>query len=80
MKQIIKAVVKTTGTMEIEVPNNFNDNEIMNYILEHLEKVEWDEIEEKDVDYILVENNILEEDDNYTKEPEDNTYSGGIYE
>ena len=77
MKMIVKAIVKTTGTMEIELPNNFNDIEIKTYIKDNADMLEWKDIEIDDIDYDIKEDFILEDNEN---EPEDNTYSGGVYE
>ena len=75
---IVKAIVKSIGTMEIEVPNNFNDIEIKTYIKDNADMLEWKDIEINDIDYDIKEDFILE--DGEGQEPEDNTYSGGIYE
>lgn len=78
MKMIVKAIVKTIGTMEIELPNNFDDIEIKTYIKDNADMLEWKDIEIDDIDYNIKEEFILE--DGEVQEPEDNTYSGGIYE
>lgn len=78
MKMIVKAIVKTIGTMEIELPNNFDDVEIKTYIKDNADMLEWKDIEIDDIDYDIKEDFILE--DGEGQEPEDNTYSGGIYE
>ena len=78
MKMIVKAIVKSTGTMEIEIPNNFNELEIKTYIKDNAEALHWKDIEIDDIDYDVIEDWILE--DGESQEPEDNTYSGGIYE
>lgn len=78
MKMRIKAKVNNIGRAIMEVPENFNDKEVEEYILDHLEEIKWDEVLEKDVDYIILEDGIREEDDDEPEE-EDNTYSGGIY-
>ena len=77
MKMIVKAIVKTTGTMEIELPNNFNDIEIKTYIKDNADMLEWKDIEIDDIDYDIKEDYIVEDGES---EPEDNTYSGGVYE
>lgn len=78
MKMIVKAIVKSIGTMEIELPNNFDDIEIKTYIKDNADMLEWKDIEIDDIDYDIKEKFILE--DGEVQEPEDNTYSGGIYE
>lgn len=78
MKMIVKAIVKTIGTMEIELPNNFDDIEIKTYIKDNADMLEWKDIEIDDIDYDIKEDFILE--DGEGKEPEDHTYSGDIYE
>lgn len=77
MKMIVKAIVKTIGTMEIELPNNFDDIEIKTYIKDNADMLEWKDIEIDDIDYDIKEDYIVEDGES---EPEDNTYSGGIYE
>lgn len=78
MKMIVKAIVKSIGTMEIELPNNFDDIEIKTYIKDNADMLEWKDIEIDDIDYNIKEEFILE--DGEVQEPEDNTYSGGVYE
>lgn len=78
MKMIVKAIVKSIGTMEIELPNNFDDIEIKTYIKDNADMLEWKNIEINDIDYNIKEEFILE--DGEVQEPEDNTYSGGVYE
>lgn len=78
MKMIVKAIVKTIGTMEIELPNNFDDIEIKTYIKDNADMLEWKDIEIDDIDYDIKEDYIVE--DGELQEPEDNTYSKGVYE
>lgn len=78
MKMIVKAIVKTIGTMEIELPNNFDDIEIKTYIKDNADMLEWKDIEIDDIDYNIKEEYILEDDEK--QDPEDNTYSGGVIE
>ena len=78
MKMRIKAEVVSIGTYEFEVPNSFNDNEVIEYIKDNIEMIEWKDVETDDIDYEILEDNIFE--DGEGKEPEDNTYSGGVYE
>ena len=77
MKMIVKAIVKSVGTMEIELPNNFDDIEIKTYIKDNADMLEWKDIEIDDIDYDIKEDYIVEDGES---EPEDNTYSGGVYE
>lgn len=78
MKMIVKAKVISTGTYEFEVPNNFDDLEIKEYIKDNADMLNWKDIEIDDIDYNIKEEFILE--DGEGQEPEDNTYSGGVIE
>ena len=74
MKTIVKAIVLCRGTLEFEVPYSWNDNEIEEAIKDRIGSVDWED-GYYDMDYETED--VIEEDE---KEPEDNTYSGGIYE
>lgn len=78
MLKIVKAKIKSIGTVEMDMPNSFDDVEIKTFIKDNAYLINWKDIEIDDIEYEIVEDYILEE---YEKEePEDNTYSGGIYE
>ena len=63
---------------EFEIPSSFDWNEIEEYIKDNMDDiVDWENPVIKDTD-INEGQDILEQYD--TKEPEDNTYSCGIYE
>lgn len=78
MKMIVKAKVISVGTYEFELPNSFDDLEIKEYIKDNADMLNWKDIELEDIDYDVIEDYILE--DGEKQDPEDNTYSGGIYE
>lgn len=78
MKMRIKAIVKSVGTSEYEVPDTFNDNEVKEYIKDNASMLDWKDVEIEDIEYKVVEDYIFEEGEGL--EPEDNTYSGGIYD
>lgn len=63
---------------EFEVPSSFDWNEIEEYIKDNMDDiVDWENPNIKDTDLNATQD-IPEDYD--IKEPEDNTYSGGIYE
>lgn len=78
MKMIVKAKVISVGTYEFELPNSFDDLEIKEYIKDNADMLEWKDIELEDINYDVIEDYILEDGEKRT--PEDNTYSGGVYE
>ena len=75
MEKLITGTITITYRVNCRVKDNFNDNEVEEYIKDNLDEcVEWDKDNIVDIDY--EEETIYEESD----EPEDNTYSGGVIE
>lgn len=63
MKMRIKAKVVSIGTYEFEIPDNFNDNEIKEYIKDNADMLDWEDIKTEDIDYSIEEDNIRDEDE-----------------
>lgn len=68
MKMRIKAIVKSIGTYEFELPDNFNDNEVKEYIKDNADKLEWKDVETDDVDYEILDDHIIDEDEYINKD------------
>lgn len=74
MEKLITGTITITYKVNCKVMDSFNDNEVEEYIKDNLDEcVDWNENKIENIDF--VEDTLYEQTD-----PEDNTYSGGIYE
>ena len=72
MKQKVNAIITITYEVEVDYPESWNDNEIENDLKENYG--EYIDESEASIDVSIYDVEV------FKPEPEDNTYSGGIYE